>query len=668
VAQWRSIPGNALGKIEFEKILSTPPQSGYAMNYIHSPDERTATLFVDGSNIRIWLNGRSVYQHGEANADGGAAPTPVRIPITLKAGRNVLLLKVNSEGGPPSVAVRLGDAPFVRGDDLASVGLWKEALASHKRGIEGTTESHRQRMYALLLLLNGDKDAFRNYCRELTKQHRSATGTDAAVTIAHTWCLAPDPDMPAGELIELAETAATGVKHSWVEFELALALYRAGKFEKALAKLDQAKDMQDWPKVWVLRGMAHHQLGQAGECRNWLSKTGEWYDRATREARGAGLTMPFHPGWWEQARFQLLYREARQLIDDPKWTDANEETLQKRARAALRPETFDYDLALLIESPTYRLLTLRAGRWLELKRIDDAKADFEEALKLRAKDPELAWRDRGQIEAAVGDPQRAAEAFSKYLDALEGDDGFLTPRSRACLELAQQEPIIAKLLQVRAQDTALPLGQARLHAVGGRWAEAAAVLGKVIDSRPNDESWFELASFQLLAGDEPGYRKTCERFIERVKDSKEQWPLYFLTRMCALAAKSPADTAQMVKWGEAAVANQTGGWWFHVLAAAHFRAGQYPEALRRIEESEKTGWGGLGSAQNAVLRAMTQFKQGEAGPARASLKQGIERMEDFKNSIRNQLDLATPDWYELQVLRREAEALIEPPAKKNNEP
>ena len=306
-----------------------------------------------------------------------------------------------------------------------------------------------------------------------------------------------------------------------------------------------------------------------------------------------------------------------------------------------------------------QLMLARGTRLLELSRPDEARLDFESAVKLRPKDAQL-WRQRGQIEADVGDPGQAAAAFAQFLDLLPQGELWNAPRSRASLELAEQDKVIAKLNELRPKDGLLQVGRARLHARArsvGRSGEGAKA---VIESRPPSEEWYELASFQLLSGDEAGYRMTCQRLIELLKESKDSYAQFSLARACILVPQSPADSAELVKTAEAGAAKQTSAWLIHVLAAAHFRAGQYPEALKRLAESEAASWGGRGQSQNALLRALIHAKQGEVDQVRASLKKGIELMERDIAASPNRLALANPDWYEFQILRREAETLIGP--------
>jgi hypothetical protein len=60
--------------------------------------------------------------------------------------------------------------------------------------------------------------------------------------------------------------------------------------------------------------LAYYRLGHFEEARHWLERSGQWLDRtASAFAQEAGV-FPFdlHPPDWLE--FQVLHREARELI------------------------------------------------------------------------------------------------------------------------------------------------------------------------------------------------------------------------------------------------------------------------------------------------------------------------------------------------------------------
>ena len=62
-------------------------------------------------------------------------------------------------------------------------------------------------------------------------------------------------------------------------------LYRAGRFDEALARLDEAESLQTKPDskansspayTWFFLAMTHYRLGNVDEARNWYDKAAAW--------------------------------------------------------------------------------------------------------------------------------------------------------------------------------------------------------------------------------------------------------------------------------------------------------------------------------------------------------------------------------------------------------
>src|SRR5262249_43394542 len=87
-------------------------------------------------------------------------------------------------------------------------------------------------------------------------------------------------------------------------------LYRAGRFEEAVAQLGEAVQLPEGPRTSLVYGRyflatAHHRLGYHGEARRRLEEANAQADRAL----GESVT------WNRSLTFQLLRREAKALLD-----------------------------------------------------------------------------------------------------------------------------------------------------------------------------------------------------------------------------------------------------------------------------------------------------------------------------------------------------------------
>src|SRR5262249_61589090 len=86
----------------------------------------------------------------------------------------------------------------------------------------------------------------------------------------------------------------------------------------------------------LVLAMANYRLGQRDEGRKWFTKADDWYDATTRELL-AQTSLKLNWGWHSWLQFQVLWREAKTLIEGsaPK-EDANLEALQRRAPQVLK--------------------------------------------------------------------------------------------------------------------------------------------------------------------------------------------------------------------------------------------------------------------------------------------------------------------------------------------
>ena len=108
--------------------------------------------------------------------------------------------------------------------------------------------------------------------------------------------------------MRLAELATKGFptdeKHLALN-TLGAALYRAGRFEEAIRRLEEALESRKGkvePLDWSFLAMAHHCLGHREEARGWLKRL--------RGHRPSGAPNQF----WDELEIRLLRSEAEAVI------------------------------------------------------------------------------------------------------------------------------------------------------------------------------------------------------------------------------------------------------------------------------------------------------------------------------------------------------------------
>ncbi len=163
----------------------------------------------------------------------------------------------------------------------------------------------------------------------------------------------------------------------------------------------------------------------------------------------------------------------------------------------------------------------------------------------------------------------------------------------------------------------------------------------------------------MIVGDNEGYRATVREIERRAGRTKDPFEAFVLARTAAMTAEPVVEPRQVIRWAEHAVASTLNAWYLHALGLAHYRAGQFVEAIHRLEESNAGNWNEEGKMQNRLVLAMAHHRLRHTAQSRALLDE-VERwwkgVEDAKTG--GAVAFALTDWLPLQVLRREAKALV----------
>ena len=423
--RWRHAPTEQDGHVWLRAIFNAQHISAYALTYVYSPDERSATLMVGGGDgVRVWLNGRLMHETSRAIGDPWSLE---RVPVTLKAGRNTLLCKIRQETNR-NFYLRIADNLFDRALVRAQLGQWNASAALFARGIDRQPSAASQlyRLCAQSHLVGSDTAGYRRYLdRMFARYDQDSPGSYASFDLAYAGGLL-DGAVKAARLVELAERALAHEERPWCFHAAGIAHYRAGQFEQAIGRLQEG--LKD--PVWQQGGghaselglaLAHHRLGHAKEARQWLDKEEQWYDKAVQDALASSTERATLYWCMDWPSFVVLRREAHKRIagtdlkDDPRLkqlADRMRDWLKKRDKA-----TAAYDVAILLSPYEPRLWLARARRLAELKRNKEAEADFAKAVQRKPDDPQV-WKDRGRIYFELGQTDKATADFRKAVELL----------------------------------------------------------------------------------------------------------------------------------------------------------------------------------------------------------------------------------------------------------
>jgi WD40 repeat protein/tetratricopeptide (TPR) repeat protein len=311
---------------------------------------------------------------------------------------------------------------------------------------------------------------------------------------------------------------------------------------------------------------------------------------------------------------------------------------------------------LIAARPEDALARVQRGQIrVQLKRWQAAVEDYGAALRVQADDPQL-WLARGRLYARLEKWDEVAEDFAQALGRMPEDPNQFGARNQVCQELVSWEKPLARAVQLRAKDAQLRIAIGRRYAQLSQWEKAVRHFAKASEARPIHDDTFEEACLLLLVRGNADYQAFCQRLARRAGSTKDPFTAFVLARTCGLAGGG--DPRQAVRWGELSAQVQTTAWVLHAAALAHYRAGQFQEALEYLEKSTKANWDNV-QFLNGYLRALILFRQGQVKQAQQWLEK-TRRVHDRLKPSASTTPVRVPatDWLEAEVLRREAERMI----------
>ena len=519
-----------------------------------------------------------------------------------------------------------------RGMLYTEIGLWDLAAADYAQTFRLSTRNHWQSCYehALLQYYIGNEPGYRTACKEFVRQYGRSNSIDVQMRLLTACCFSPRPAMDPAELTRRADNLYAASDKPWHRAATVLAYLRAGNHQKAFEVCDQllasaTKSAGGIHRTsYVPQAIALQALGRSDEARDSLVKFEVAREQWVKEmVDGPFGTMPID--WFDWLQFTLLYREAKANIGG-EWAgdDQRLATLRKRALAITQGDDFTI---------------MEAGRKaIENQAWDDAADSFVTAI------------DKLPL-AVLPSPQQ----FSFYLD------------------MVQQPEVFERVSQRRPDQYALWMARGQMFANRREWSQAAddhATSLAMLEKNGHEGSGpamfvtYSLAALRLLAGDEAGYSRLCNSVVRSADRIDDPHLAHAISRTCSLSDVAGIDRAIALRLAQQSVsAHPETAWYLYGLGAAHYRAGQYEQAIDRLEESLLAQPLWLGRSQNYVILAMACQRLRRHEEARdwlAKSKTSFEELEQAVGSERYGF-AGSPylsDWLAIQVLLPEAEKLL----------
>jgi WD40 repeat protein/tetratricopeptide (TPR) repeat protein/predicted Ser/Thr protein kinase len=227
---------------------------------------------------------------------------------------------------------------FRRGSAYAELGRWRPAADDLTKAVGGGTAIpevwHAQ---ALAQLATDRREAYRRISADLLERFDQTRDANVANDVVWTCVVGPAAGVDHGRCVHMMETADAGQMPITHLKTLGAALYRAGRFEEAVRRLDEAiargKGGTAWD--WLFLAMSYHRLGRADEARQAPERAARWVAQAEDGKLPDGST-PRPLPWTARLELRLLRREAEELLGDGKPSGERPEALIDLGRQGQR--------------------------------------------------------------------------------------------------------------------------------------------------------------------------------------------------------------------------------------------------------------------------------------------------------------------------------------------
>jgi serine/threonine protein kinase/Flp pilus assembly protein TadD len=228
--------------------------------------------------------------------------------------------------------------------------------------------------------------------------------------------------------------------------------------------------------------------------------------------------------------------------------------------------------------------------------------------------------------------ENRAEEIRQGVERLKAADGLLERGRWYVGEMRWDDAHSAftKAIELYPEHATMWGERGDLYAGLGLWDLAAADFAREMELREPDAAsrWFQYALLRLSIGDSDGYGKVCRRMRERFARTLDALSASDMVRTYVLSPGAEADLAWTVELAQKCLASAPDAHWLLFAAGvAHYRAGQYEQAVQQLRESLKLGPHWTGRSRTYPILAMAHRRLGQESEARQALDAASEAID-----------------------------------------
>jgi eukaryotic-like serine/threonine-protein kinase len=326
-----------------------------------------------------------------------------------------------------------------------------------------------------------------------------------------------------------------------------------------------------------------------------------------------------------------------------------------RAASIIRPR-----LAIMYDAIAF--MYARQGRWQE------AIAYSEQAIGLDPAEASYhinyAWTlvEVGRLDDAIAAAREALRRDPTH-DLVHDALSYFYARERRNEEALQE----ARLFLLHARPEMVTFARSVLLArllETGKDREARDVWRETLAANPSGhDAWFGFAELCLFLGDRDAYRRERTGLLERFGKSGDPITSERIAKACLLLDGDPAELNAAAALADHAVAKeaQTETGYPYALFAqglAAYRLGRFDDAIKIMNGKAAS----VAGPCPRLIIAMALYKKGQIDKARELLSTTVKTSDWSRRISKGERE---PYWV-AQILRREAEALIQPKLQHNS--
>jgi tetratricopeptide (TPR) repeat protein len=202
---------------------------------------------------------------------------------------------------------------------LAELGRWDEVREEFDRlAADRPDDLEVQFESAGALLAVGDSETYRRLCVDLLERINNKSSARSVYLAARIGAMGRDATDPLLTLELAVKGDQREPRRPYTLHTLALAQYRAGRWDEALRSVDASiAAMPTWSGHicnWLLLAIIHERIGHHDEARQWADKAAHWRQQAYGDIPAGAFPAPdmhVHDRWG----CLLLQREVDDLLE-----------------------------------------------------------------------------------------------------------------------------------------------------------------------------------------------------------------------------------------------------------------------------------------------------------------------------------------------------------------